>query len=192
MMIKPSGDVYAFNRQQWLAVAVGGPIIGLGAGLGGVGEQAVFTAILGGVLLWLSVIDARHFILPNALNAALAAVGLVMVWRLAPGNWHTHMIGGGVGYVVLVLVEIAFRRLRGVDGLGRGDAKLLGAVGIWTGWTGLPGVLLIASSTGLVFAGLMAALGQTGDLRRTPIPFGPFLALGAYIVWLYAPLRPLF
>ena len=76
-----------------------------------------------------------------------------------------------------------YRRLRGREGMGLGDAKLLGAAGAWVGWQGLAGVLLIAAVTGLATAVV---------LRRTSLsdalPFGPFLALGIWLTWLYGPL----
>ncbi len=188
-MSEPSQSVYQFNRWQLLALALGVLIVTLGATSEGTGERLVFTALFGGLLLLLSVIDARHFILPDVLNAILAVIGLVMVWRLVPGDWMAHLIGGVGGFSALYLVEIIFKRLRGIDGLGRGDAKMLGAIGIWTGWMGLPSVLLIASWFGLAFGGALMLLRRLPDGDRIPIPFGPFLAIGAWIVWFMGPLR---
>lgn len=188
-MSEPSESVYAFNRWQMLALFLGALLVALGTLSGGMDEQAVFTALLGGLLLSLSVIDARHFILPDELNAVLAVTGLVMVWRFVPGDWVAHLIGGLAGFSVLYLVEIAFKRFRGIDGLGRGDAKMLGAIGLWTGWMSLPSVLLIASWFGLAFGGALMLMRRLPDTERLPIPFGPFLAIGAYIVWFAGPLR---
>ena len=73
---------------------------------------------------------------------------------------------------------MAFKKLRGKDGLGRGDAKLLAGGGAWCGWMGLPFIVLIGSGMGLVAALFPSVRNQ----KR--IPFGPFLALGILIVWL--------
>lgn len=140
----------------------------------------------GGVLLLalavLSWIDARTLRLPDMLTLPLVATGLVQSWYFT-GTVFDAAIGAAMGYLFFVLVETAFRKLRGKEGLGRGDAKLLAAGGAWCGWIGLPWIVLIASGTGLLFAGAMALAG-----RRLPaaIPFGPFLALGVAAVWLAA------
>jgi leader peptidase (prepilin peptidase) / N-methyltransferase len=79
--------------------------------------------------------------------------------------------------------EWYFRRY-GQEGLGLGDAKLFAAAGAWLGWQALPMALLIAAVSGLVVA---LALGKTA--RATPLPFGPALALGFWVTWLFkAPL----
>jgi len=54
--------------------------------------------------------------------------------------------------VLFVLIELTYRRLRGQDGLGRGDAKLLAAGGAWCGWSGLPLIVLISSALALIAA----------------------------------------
>lgn len=138
----------------------------------------------GGVLLFalvvLSWIDVRTLRLPDLLTLPLMGAGLVQSWYFS-GQLVDALIGAAAGYLFFVLVETAFRQLRGKEGLGRGDAKLLAAGGAWCGWIGLPWIILIASSSGLVFAGLLTLVG-----RRPPaaIPFGPFLALGIAAVWL--------
>jgi leader peptidase (prepilin peptidase)/N-methyltransferase len=69
-----------------------------------------------------------------------------------------------------------------------GDAKLLAASGAWVSWTGLPSVVLIAALAGLVFAVIRARRGG-GIEAAARVPFGTFLCLGTWIVWLYGPLQ---
>lgn len=128
----------------------------------------------------LAWIDMRSMRLPDVITLPLIAAGLVQSWYFT-GNVYDAAIGAAVGYLVFVLVEVSYRRLRGRDGLGRGDAKLLAAGGAWCGWMGIPWIVLIASGTGLAFAGLMLLAGRrvTGMM-----PFGPFLALGIAAVWI--------
>ena len=185
-MTEPSPAIYNFNRLQWLALALGGTALAIWGVSAASGERLVFTFLFGALLLLLAVIDARRLILPNELNAALAIAGLAMIWRLAPEAWLEHLIGGLAGFALLFLVETGYRALRGREGLGRGDAKLLGAIGLWTSWLGLPSVLLIASGAGLLYG--LALIARGGG--RVAIPFGPFLALGGWLVWLYGPLSP--
>jgi leader peptidase (prepilin peptidase) / N-methyltransferase len=170
-----------------LGAALAGALLGLLAGSAAPGATLsgqMLTAGFGWLLLALTLIDLRTFRLPDGLTLAVAALGAVMVWQTRPQAWAAHLIGGLAGYLVLVAVELGYRKLRGRDGLGRGDAKLFGAIGVWVSWTGLPLVMLTASA-----AGLIAALGG-GMLRgqrpggSTQIAFGPWLAAGGFAVWL--------
>lgn len=139
-------------------------------------------AALGWSLLAMSAIDARHMILPDVLTLPLIPAGLAVA-ALTPGVDVTqHAIGAVVGAGALAAVAAAHKRLTGREGLGLGDVKLFAAAGAWVGWQGLPSVLLIGAG-----AGLAAAL-MTSRRGRQPIPFGPFLALGLWITWLYGPL----
>ena len=142
------------------------------------------TLCLGALLLGLSVIDFRTLTLPDTLTASTVLLGILMVWLTRPEAWRAPLIGGLVGYGILVMVELGYRHLRGKDGLGRGDAKLLGALGVWTGWAGLAPIMLVASASALVGVIGLSALGIRKVDADTPIPFGPFIALGGWVVWL--------
>jgi leader peptidase (prepilin peptidase)/N-methyltransferase len=143
-----------------------------------------FTLLLGWLLLALAVIDQRSLILPDPLNALVLAGGAVMVAVARPEAWTLHLAGAAAGFASLYIIEVTYRRFRGFEGLGRGDAKLFGAIGAWIGLYGLPPALLIASATALA-----ATLAQALVLRKsvsgtTKVPFGPWIALGGYCVWL--------
>lgn len=139
----------------------------------------IFTAVLFGILAVLSWIDLKTFRLPNNLTLPLILMGILQSWVLT-GNIKASLLGAAIGYGVFVLIEIAFKKLRGVDGLGRGDAKLLAAGGAWCGWYGLPFIVLIASGMGLA-ALMFPSFRKLADEGR--IPFGPCLALGIFMVW---------
>lgn len=143
-----------------------------------------WTLVLAALLSLLSVIDFKHYRLPDVLTLSVAGIGGVMVWWLYPQNWPHHLIGGLAGYALLFGIETGYKKLRGQDGLGRGDAKLLGALGIWIGWQGLAPALLIASFTGLLMALATSAL-KPGENGR--IAFGPWIALGGFMVWVARP-----
>ncbi len=142
------------------------------------------------VLLWglvllpalaaLAWIDIRTLRLPDPLTLPLIGAGLVQSWYFTGDVWHA-LIGAGAGYLFFLAIEKGYKALRGQDGLGRGDAKLLAAGGAWCGWIGLPWIVLIASSSGLVFAGALTLLGRR---PAGMMPFGPFLAFGMTVVWL--------
>ncbi len=149
------------------------------------------TCLLGWTLLALALIDARHLELPDLLTLPLIPAGLLMAWLLAPEAVLAHVIGAAAGFLFLAGLALAYRRLRGREGLGLGDAKLLAAAGAWLGWQGLPSVILIAAASGLAGALVQARLGrgESGGLDAgRPLPFGPYLAAGFWLVWLYGPL----
>jgi leader peptidase (prepilin peptidase) / N-methyltransferase len=99
-----------------------------------------------------------------------------------------HLAAALAGYAALLAVEVGYRRLRGRDGLGRGDAKLLGAIGAWVGLQGLAACLFVAASAGIVFILAGSRLRGTEVRGDVAIAFGPFLALGGWLTWLYGPL----
>jgi prepilin signal peptidase PulO-like enzyme (type II secretory pathway) len=146
--------------------------------------ELVFTVLFGWLLLTLAAIDLRTYLLPDPLNAAVLLLGGLMVTITRPEAWIWHLSGAIAGFAMLWLVETFYRRLRGRDGLGRGDAKLLGAVGAWVGAAGLAPVLLIASLSGITAVLALSAFDSKRLSGQTAIAFGPWIALGGYAVWL--------
>ena len=144
----------------------------------------VFSVLFGWILLALAAIDVRTYTLPDALNASVLLLGLVMVAVSRPEAWIWHLAGAIAGFAILWLVEVCYRRLRGRDGLGRGDAKLLGAIGAWVGVTGLAPALLIGSLAGIAAVLLLSARDSKRLSGQTAIAFGPWIALGGFIIWL--------
>ena len=132
-------------------------------------------------LLLASVIDMRRMILPDWITLPLIPAGLLLAQWQVP-SLPDRVIGAVLGYGCLAGISALYRRLRHRDGLGLGDAKLFAAAGAWVGWIGLPSVLLIAAASGLLWALL-----KRQALDR-PFPFGPFLAIGFWLVWRFGPL----
>ena len=137
---------------------------------------AILFAVAGWLLLTLAMLDARHLWLPDALTFPLAALGLTLGDWVLPASFPDRLIGAALGYGLLFAIALLYRRLRGREGLGLGDAKLLGAIGAWLGWQLLPLVLLVASVAGLVWALALWLLGREID-GSTRLPFGTFLCL---------------
>jgi leader peptidase (prepilin peptidase)/N-methyltransferase len=127
------------------------------------------------LLLGPAILDARYHWLPDRLTAAIAIAGLAMGGFLSGVPILERLIGGAAGFGGLALLAIVYRQLRGREGMGAGDPKLLGAVGLWTGWAALPPILLIASVAGLVWA-LVERRG-----RSEAVAFGTLIAFGAAI-----------
>ena len=141
---------------------------------------------LGWALLTLAAIDWREFVLPDSITLPLIPSGLVVTGAIDPGLLGGHALGALAGFASLALIATAYRRLRGRDGLGLGDAKLLAAAGAWLGWQALASVVLIAAVSALALA-LATALGGAKLAWTSRIAFGPHLALAFWLVWLYGP-----
>jgi leader peptidase (prepilin peptidase) / N-methyltransferase len=139
---------------------------------------------LGWVLLVLGWIDWTHLRLPDVLTLPLVLGGLGATELLDPAATTDHALAAAIGYAAFRLVALVYRALRGRDGLGAGDAKLLAASGAWVGVAGLSPVVLSAALAGLAVALLRA--GRTRRLRATTmVPFGTCLAIGTWLVRLY-------
>ena len=139
--------------------------------------------VLGWWLLALAWIDWDHLRLPNVLTLPLVVAGLLATWALEPDATADHAAAAAIAYSAFRGIAFIYRLLRGREGLGQGDAKLLAASGAWVGLAGLPGVVLGAALTGLVVAlGMRIVRRTAGDV---PIPFGPHLALATLVVRVY-------
>jgi leader peptidase (prepilin peptidase) / N-methyltransferase len=148
------------------------------------GSLLWITVGLGWGLLALAAMDVRHMILADSLNVILAASGLLvaLLWSRYP--IQSHVIGLLFGAGGLYLINIIYRSVRGRDGLGLGDVKLMAGAGAWLGWQGLPSVLLYATVTALVCSSLLVRK----PTRETAIPFGAFICLGIWMTWIVGPI----
>ena len=142
---------------------------------------------LGWTLVCLAAIDLTSFRLPDPFTLPLLAAGLAVSAGLPGRPILDHLAGAAVAWGALTALASVYRRWRGVDGLGLGDAKLLGAAGAWLGWRSLPSVVLIACGVALAWVGLQAIMrGRVALSDR--LAFGAPLCLAFWIVWLHGPL----
>jgi leader peptidase (prepilin peptidase) / N-methyltransferase len=145
------------------------------------------SLFLGWALLALAATDAREFVLPDFLTLPLTLAGLAVGWALDPASLPDRAVGAAAGFFLVILLRWAYWRLRRREGIGLGDAKLLAAAGAWVSWEGLPSVVLLAALFGLGFA-LILHWRKGGVSLADRVPFGTFLCIGIWIVWLYGPL----
>ena len=146
-------------------------------------EQAGAMLLLTWGLLAMSLIDADHQLLPDALVLPLLWLGLIfntfgLFTSLEDAVW-----GAVAGYLSLWSVCWLFKLITGKDGMGHGDFKLLAMLGAWGGWQILPLTILLSSLVGAVLGLLLMRL-RNAD-RSTPMPFGPYLALAGWIALLW-------
>ncbi len=150
-------------------------------------DVALLSALLGAALAIASTIDVRSFILPNSITLPLIAAGpFVTAWfETSPVYWS--VASAALGYGLFWAADQLYLKLRGQHGIGMGDAKLLAAAGAWLGAEALPTVMLWATGLALAVALLAAADGRH-LAARTKLPFGPALAMGFWLTWLYGAL----
>ncbi|MBL4647869.1 MAG: prepilin peptidase [Gammaproteobacteria bacterium] len=135
-------------------------------------------------LIALSAIDYKHHLLPDSITLPLLWTGLVInATPISFVSTHAAVIGAAVGYGTLGLIAHGYKLLRGKVGMGQGDWKLLAAIGAWFAWQSLPFILLIASLLGSVI-GITMLLSKR-IRHNTPLPFGPYLALAAWLMMLW-------
>jgi leader peptidase (prepilin peptidase)/N-methyltransferase len=141
------------------------------------------------VFLWsltaLTMIDIDTQLLPDDLTLPLMWAGLIAnLWGLfAP--LQDAVIGAVAGYLSLWTIYWLFKLIRGKEGMGYGDFKLLAALGAWLGWQMLPLIVLLSSVVGaLIGITLIVMKGRDNNL---PMAFGPYLAIAGGIALFFGP-----
>jgi leader peptidase (prepilin peptidase)/N-methyltransferase len=138
-------------------------------------------ALLCALCVAVAWIDIRHGIIPDWLNLSIAALGLLKIFLSGDTSAAIAALGEGavIGAVFWLLRRLYFS-FRGIQGLGLGDVKFLGAAGIWVGVAGIPMLLLVATISALACVGAMQLSGRALS-AQTSMSFGPFLAAGLLV-----------
>jgi leader peptidase (prepilin peptidase)/N-methyltransferase len=135
------------------------------------------------ILICLAVIDWQHQLLPDALTYSFLWLGLLQNTLFHTIPLSSAIYGAIFGYVILWLIGSGYKLVRKQDGMGYGDYKLLAAIGAWFGPYLVIISLLGASLTGLIISFILLATGKMN--RQTPLSFGPYLAIAAFmILWI--------
>jgi leader peptidase (prepilin peptidase) / N-methyltransferase len=131
-------------------------------------------------LIALAGIDLDHKLLPNKIVYPMAAYGLVISLIVVTDDFPEHLIAGVGAFAFLMLAVLAYP-----SGMGMGDVKLAGAMGLYLGVSVVP-ALLAAFFTGTVF-GLAVIAREGAQARKKAVPFGVFLAIGGLVGVLTGP-----
>jgi leader peptidase (prepilin peptidase)/N-methyltransferase len=137
------------------------------------GVAALFVA----ALIVITFIDIDHQIIPDVISLPGIVVGLVVSALGFGPSLVDSVLGALCGGGILYAVAFGYHALTGREGMGGGDIKLLAMIGAFLGWRGVLVTLVLGSFSGAV-VGVTLMLARGAD-TRLPIPFGPFLALGA-------------
>ena len=141
------------------------------------------------VLLPISVIDARHYIIPNVIIVTGLILGVVIVCTIAYQRtdvWYllTRFIGAVAGGLVLWLIAVIGSAILRKKAMGGGDIKLMALIGLFLGaWPELVMVIAFSALSGAIVGSALIISGRKS--RQSPIPYGPFLAGAAVLVLLW-------
>lgn len=134
-------------------------------------------------LITITFIDLEHRIIPDVISLPGILIGLACSFFFLPIGFIDSIIGIGLGGGVLLGLAAGYFMITKREGMGGGDIKLLAMIGAFIGWKGVIVTLFISSFAGSILGLLVMAI--FGKSRRTALPFGPFLAIGAVIYLFY-------
>jgi leader peptidase (prepilin peptidase)/N-methyltransferase len=126
----------------------------------------------------LAVIDLNHKLILNVIVYPAAAIALIIGFFLPEFDIYKGILGGAIGFAILMIPALVSRR-----GMGWGDVKMAGLIGLMTGYPRVFVGLLGGIILGGVSAVILIILKK--KTRKDTIPFGPFLALGAFWALVY-------
>ena len=142
----------------------------------------VVRLLFAAAMVALFAIDLEHQILPDEITLGGIVVGFAASFMVAPG-WMSSLIGIIAGGAIPWAIAEVYLRVRGIEGLGFGDVKMLAMIGAVLGWPLMLLTLLFASAAGALVGVALMATGRGG--RQLKLPFGTFLAVGAIAAGLH-------
>ncbi len=145
--------------------------------------EAVFSAVFLWLLLGLAFADALWLRLPDALTAMLFCWVLGWAYLSPMQDLPSAMLGAALGAGSFLLLRVVYRLLRGREGLGLGDVKLMAGLGAFAGPFDLPLLVLMGAALGIL--GALRAFGLRADISSQAIPFGSALCLSAALLWAF-------
>ena len=146
----------------------------------GVDDDLVLQLPLVAVLIAVAGIDLEHRIIPNKILLPAAVYGLIAGAIVMTGDLLELVIAGAAAFLAMLLIALAYPR-----GMGMGDVKLAGVMGLYLGLSVIP-ALFIGFLSGSVVGVAMLARDGAGA-RKKGVPFGPFLALGGIVALIAGP-----
>ena len=166
---------------------MGTPILALAAiGLSDSYWLTILLFVAFVLMFVMSLIDFFLKILPDQLTILLMLSGLFgsasgLLWLPVEAS----IAGMLVGYLSFEVLRVGFRSIRGYEGLGQGDSKLMMALGVWLGPFAIPYIAGGGAVVGLLVVGSLAICGSKTSMKME-LPFGPFLNLGGFICFVIA------
>lgn len=140
--------------------------------------ELIIAILFVSMLVIITVSDIAYMLIPDKVLLPFGIALLVLRFFIPLDPWWDSLLGAAAGFLILLLISVVSR-----GGMGGGDIKLFFVIGLVLGTAGTLMTLFFASLIGAVVG--IIILRKTGQGRKTPIPFGPSIAAGAVIVYLY-------
>ena len=133
-------------------------------------------------------IDLKHFIIPDILNFSLIFLGLLKNFIPTKNlnfnyDIEQSIIGGVIGYLTIWIIIFLYKKLKNLDAMGLGDAKLMAAIGTFFGLKSIPLILFFSSIIALLIV-LPSLINKTRNLKAE-IPFGPYILISSGFYYFY-------
>ena len=153
------------------------------------GISAPIACLFGSALFAIALIDAKHMIIPDLLSLPLIPLGLCATYLMTSGSDPNLVLVEHIMALLLAgagfyLIRTLYKKMRGVEGLGLGDVKLIMVAGAWTGTLGVSYVVLLACIAAISFVTSVQIAAGSKLNAQSAIPFGTFLAPAIWLVWM--------
>jgi leader peptidase (prepilin peptidase) / N-methyltransferase len=150
------------------------------AAVRGVDTDLLLLLPFAAVLIAVAGIDLQHRIVPNRILLPAAAWGVAAAAAVRTGMLPELLLAGSAAFLLLLLAALAYPA-----GMGMGDVKLAGVMGLYLGASVAPALLAAFLAGSVIGVGIIARHGRAG--RKHGVPFAPFLALGGLVALLAGP-----
>lgn len=144
----------------------------------GLSLSLISGMVFSGMLIVVAFVDMEHLIIPNKVVLPGALVGLAFTFVTGSPSWLNGLLSGIGAALIFLIIWLVYPA-----GMGEGDIKLVLMLGLFLGWPLIGVAIFLASLTGSI-AGL-AIIAFKGGGRKTPVPFGLYLAIGSITALLY-------
>ena len=153
----------------------------------GISLTTILLIILFLSFLIIFFIDLKYYIIPDILTFPMMVLGFVKSFdpNLNPifPNYTNSLLGGIIGYGIIWLIIMFYKKIRNREGMGLGDAKLLAVIGFWFGWISIPFVIFLSSTIALIV--VVPDLLKRQKKLTSQIPFGPYIIIATTIFILF-------
>ena len=153
------------------------------------GRDGVLGAALAVIMTVIAAVDLTRYAIPDALSVLAFALGLLRAGMDGGQGAAAMMAGAALRGIVLALafwsLRLAYRRLRGRDGLGLGDVKLAAVAGAWLSWPAVPIAVDIAAFSALIVYGVRQYVLRRPWRPSARLPFGAFFGPAIWLGWIF-------
>ncbi len=136
------------------------------------------------LLILVTFTDLETYIIPDIYSIGGTILGFLLSGINPVVTWKESLLGIVLGLAILLFISIAYFKIRGKEGMGGGDIKFMALIGAFTGYTGVIVAMFVSAIVGLI-AGIIVMV-KSKEGFAAMIPYGPFLAFGALVAYLWA------